>query len=63
MVVAWILTLPAAAAIGALAYAVTDLFPGAVGPILLSALGLTLAAAAFVRRWRTTVAPVPTPAA
>jgi PiT family inorganic phosphate transporter len=62
MVTAWILTLPAAAAIGALAYVVTDLFPGAVGPILLSAVGLILIVAAFVRRWRTAVAP-PTPAA
>jgi PiT family inorganic phosphate transporter len=64
MVTAWILTLPAAAAIGALAYVVTDLFPGAVGPIVLSAVGLVLIAAAFARRWRTAAAPpAPAPAA
>ncbi len=59
MVVAWILTLPAAALIGGLAYLVTDLFPGAVGPILLAALGLILVAIAVARRLR---AGVPAPA-
>ena len=36
IVVAWLLTLPAAAAIGALVYGFVDLFPGAVGPVLVS---------------------------
>ena len=58
MVVAWLLTLPAAGAIGAVTYLVTDLFPGAVGPLLISALGTMLAAVAFVRRVRRGV-PVP----
>ncbi len=52
IVVAWLLTLPAAAAIGGAAYLVTDLFPGAVGPLLISAVGLGLTVAAFVRRAR-----------
>ena len=36
IVVAWLLTLPAAAAIGALIYGFVDLFPGAVGPVIVS---------------------------
>ena len=52
IVVAWLLTFPAAALIGGLVYLVTDLFPGAVGPLVLSAVGLILAAAALVRRFR-----------
>ena len=51
IVVAWILTLPAAAAIGALTYGVTRIFgSGALGPILVSLLALGLVAAAFARR-------------
>ena len=42
IVVAWLLTLPAAAAIGALTYGFVNLFPGAVGPLLVSAIGLGL---------------------
>jgi PiT family inorganic phosphate transporter len=52
IVTAWLLTLPAAAAIGALTYGFVDLFPGAVGPLLVSAIGLGLVAAAFARRVR-----------
>jgi inorganic phosphate transporter, PiT family len=52
IVVAWLLTLPAAAGIGGLTYVVTDLFPSVVGPLLVSLVGLGLAAAAFVRRVR-----------
>jgi inorganic phosphate transporter, PiT family len=52
IVTAWLLTLPAAAAIGAATYGVVELFPGAVGPVLVSAIGLGLAAYAFVRRVR-----------
>jgi PiT family inorganic phosphate transporter len=59
IIVAWVLTLPAAAAIGALTYAVTRLFgDGALGPILVTALALALVAAAFVRRAQRG-APVP----
>ena len=36
IVIAWLLTLPAAAAIGALTYGFVDLFPGAVGPLIVS---------------------------
>jgi PiT family inorganic phosphate transporter len=51
IVFAWILTLPAAAAIGAVTYGVTRLFGnGAVGPIVVTAAALALIAAAFVRR-------------
>jgi PiT family inorganic phosphate transporter len=51
IVTAWLLTLPAAAAIGALAYGVTRIFgTGAVGPIVVTLLALGLIAAAFARR-------------
>jgi inorganic phosphate transporter, PiT family len=51
IVVAWILTLPAAAAIGALTYGVTWVFgDGALGPILVTMLALGLIVAAFARR-------------
>jgi inorganic phosphate transporter, PiT family len=52
IVTAWLLTLPAAAAIGGLVYLFVDLFPGAVGPLLVSAVGLALTILAFVRRAR-----------
>ena len=59
IVTAWLLTLPAAAAIGGLTYGVTRIFgTGAVGPVVVTALGLGLAAAAFARRIREG-APVP----
>jgi PiT family inorganic phosphate transporter len=51
IVVAWILTLPAAACIGALTYGVTQLFgTGAVGPIVVTSLILIGATVLFVRR-------------
>jgi PiT family inorganic phosphate transporter len=54
---AWLLTFPAAAAIGALTYGVTAIFgDGAVGPLLIFLAGATAVALAFVRRLR---APVP----
>jgi inorganic phosphate transporter, PiT family len=49
IVTAWILTLPAAAAIGAATYGFTQLFAGAVGPLVVSAIGLALVALAFGR--------------
>ena len=52
IVTAWLLTLPAAAAIGALTYGVVALFPGAVGPVVVSAIGLGMVAYAFVYRFR-----------
>ena len=58
IVAGWLLTLPAAAVIGGLTYVVADAFPGAWGPIVISAIGLALIAAAFVRRLRRGV-PVP----
>jgi len=49
--VAWLLTLPAAAAIGALTYGFTRIFgTGALGPILVALMGLSLIAVAFSRR-------------
>jgi inorganic phosphate transporter, PiT family len=52
IVVAWLLTLPSAAAIGGLTYLVTDLFGGAVGVVVVVAVGLGLVVAAFARRIR-----------
>jgi PiT family inorganic phosphate transporter len=53
IVVAWILTLPAAACLGALSYGVTRLFgTGALGPIVVTALILTATALLFARRIR-----------
>jgi PiT family inorganic phosphate transporter len=51
MIMAWVLTLPAAAGIGAATYGVTRIFgTGAVGPVLVFVIGLLLGAAAFARR-------------
>jgi PiT family inorganic phosphate transporter len=59
IVVAWLLTLPAAAAIGALAYGLTRIFgTGALGPVLVALMSLSLIVAIFARRWRGG-APVP----
>jgi PiT family inorganic phosphate transporter len=53
IVTAWLLTLPAAAGIGALAYGVTRVFgTGSLGPAIVTAIGLALVAAAFARRIR-----------
>ncbi len=59
IVTAWLLTLPAAAAIGAAAYGITAIFgDGALGPILVTLMSLSLIAAVFTRRSRQG-APVP----
>ena len=51
IVVAWLLTLPAAAGIGALAYGLTRVFgTGALGPVLVSLMSVSLIAAVFARR-------------
>ena len=51
IMVAWLLTLPAAAAIGAAAYGLTRIFgTGALGPILVTLMALGLVVAAFARR-------------
>jgi inorganic phosphate transporter, PiT family len=51
IVAAWIVTLPAAAIIGAVAYAVTRLFgTGAVGPLVVSAVIIGASAVLFARR-------------
>ena len=51
IVMAWVLTLPAAASMGAATYGFTRIFgTGALGPILVSLIGISLVAAAFVRR-------------
>jgi PiT family inorganic phosphate transporter len=51
IVAAWILTLPAAAAFGAITYAIAGLFgTGATGPLLITLLLLAALAAVFVRR-------------
>jgi PiT family inorganic phosphate transporter len=59
IVTAWLLTLPAAASIGALAYGATRVFgTGSVGPVVVAAIALALVAVAFARRIREG-APVP----
>jgi len=51
IVTAWLLTLPAAAAIGALTYGVTRIFgTGALGPIVVTLASLSLIVALFARR-------------
>jgi inorganic phosphate transporter, PiT family len=61
IVAAWLLTLPAAAAIGAITYGVTRVFgTGSLGPAVVTALGLALVSAALARRIRHS-APVPAP--
>jgi PiT family inorganic phosphate transporter len=59
IVFAWLLTLPAAAAIGAAAYALTRVFgTGALGPVVVTLMALSLVVAAFARRSQQG-APVP----
>jgi inorganic phosphate transporter, PiT family len=51
IVFAWVLTLPAAAAIGALAYGLTRIFgTGALGPVVVTLASLSLIVAVFARR-------------
>jgi PiT family inorganic phosphate transporter len=58
IVVAWVLTLPAAGAIGALVYGVTRLFGGgAVGPLLITIVCAGATAAFFFTRQRRLTAP------
>jgi PiT family inorganic phosphate transporter len=62
IVLAWVLTLPAAGLIGAVVYAVAGLFGnGATGPVLIAMLLLASLAAVVVRRvQQTTPSPVTT---
>jgi inorganic phosphate transporter, PiT family len=61
IVTAWLMTLPAAAGIGALTYGVTRIFgTGSVGTIVVAAAAVALATAAFTRRVRAGT-PVPAP--
>jgi PiT family inorganic phosphate transporter len=56
---AWLLTVPAAASLGALTYGLVQLFgQGALGPLLVGGAALTMAGLAFIRRARRG-APVP----
>jgi PiT family inorganic phosphate transporter len=51
IVTAWLLTLPAAAGIGAAAYGLTRIFgTGALGPVLVTLMAVALVVAAFARR-------------
>jgi PiT family inorganic phosphate transporter len=60
MVVAWLLTLPASAAIGGIAYAFTRIFgTGSIGPAIVTVIGLA-ALTAFARRVRAG-RPLPAP--
>jgi PiT family inorganic phosphate transporter len=60
IVAAWVITLPAAASIGALTYGVTRLFgTGAVGPVVVSVAILAGAALLFVRRAQQAATPAP----
>jgi PiT family inorganic phosphate transporter len=59
IVVAWLLTLPAAAAIGAAVYGLSHIFgSGALGPVLVTLMALALVVAIFARRAQQG-APVP----
>jgi PiT family inorganic phosphate transporter len=59
IVFAWVLTLPAAALIGALAYGLSRIFgTGALGPLLVTLMSLSLIVAVFARRAQRG-APVP----
>jgi PiT family inorganic phosphate transporter len=63
IVAAWVLTLPAAAGIGALTYGLTRVFgTGAAGPIVVSALILAGGGLLFARRAQQARAPAPTTA-
>ncbi len=56
IVTAWLLTFPAAAAIGAVTYGFTHIFgDGAAGPVIVSVIGIVLVVVAFARRARATV--------
>jgi len=58
IVTAWVLTLPAAGAIGGITYGVTRIFgTGALGPIVVSILAIGLIAAIFGQRLRTAPPP------
>jgi PiT family inorganic phosphate transporter len=58
IVVAWVLTLPAAGAIGALVYGITRIFGGgAVGPLLVTIVSAGATAAFFFTRQRRLTAP------
>jgi PiT family inorganic phosphate transporter len=52
IVTAWLMTLPMAAAIGGVTYLFADLFPGALGALLVGGLGIAGVAIAFARRIR-----------
>ena len=58
IVMAWLLTLPASAVIGGLAYLAADALPGASGPVAIAAIGLGATALAFLNRARKGV-PMP----
>ena len=59
IVTAWLMTLPAAAIVGAVTYEITRIFgTGSAGPVIVAAIGLGLVAVAFTRRIRRG-APVP----
>jgi PiT family inorganic phosphate transporter len=58
--IAWVLTLPAAALVGAGVYGITRIFGnGAAGPVLVTIAGAVLSAMLFLRRARYTAAPAP----
>ena len=50
--VAWLLTLPASACIGAAAYGLSSLFGAIAGPVIISVAGALATIAIFVRRVR-----------
>ena len=60
IVLAWLLTLPAAAAMGAAVYGFCRIFgTGAAGPVIVAVLGLGAVALTFTRRIRQQEAPAP----
>ena len=58
IVIAWLLTLPAAAAIGAAAYGLARVFgTGALGPVVVTLMAISLVVAVFARRSHRTSGP------
>jgi inorganic phosphate transporter, PiT family len=63
IILAWVLTIPAAGAIGGLVYGITRVFgSGAVGPVVISVALVTFGTVAFVRRLQRPPAVSPTEA-
>ena len=54
IMIAWVLTIPAAATVGGAIYAISSVFgeDSAIGPVIVATIGVVLSAWAFARRLR-----------